>query len=225
MSAGAVPVTRGCGRRKSGAAYWECGMSPDGRPIEEFLIDAPTLIPPGLAVAPRGVSLITVGGVTHVVDWIGAAHYPNVLDFVAEVARFGLSRRLPSSLDFARLTPASRILLVHARARVENASVYGPFACPKNLHAPGSNACIGVWWEDVEGGAPTPGSSAPRVVRRALPSVSYTARERPAGITARYAPGFFASFPASRLAVVKGGHEKTLVAVLKSSLPVADVDE
>jgi len=166
MSAGAVPVTRGCGRRTSGAAYWECGMSPDGRPIEEFLIDAPTLIPPGLAVAPRGVSLITVGGVTHVVDWIGAAHYPNVLDFVAEVARFGLSRRLPSSLDFARLTPASRILLVHARARVENASVYGPFACPKNLHAPGSDACIG--------------GSGPRGARHAMRPAS-SPPSRPAG--------------------------------------------
>lgn len=224
MSAVAIPVARGCGRRKAGAAYWECGMAPDGTPIEEFLIDVPTLIPPGLAIAPRGVSLIMVGGVTHVVDWIGAAHYPNVLDFVAEVMHFGLSRRLPSTLDFARLTPASRILLVHARARVENAALYGPFPCPRRLHAPGSDACIGAWWEDVEGGAPTPGGD-PRAVRRTLPSFTYPARERPAGITPRYVAGFFASFPASRLAVVTGGHEKTLVAVLKSGLPVATVAE
>jgi hypothetical protein len=200
-------------------------MSPDGTPIEEFLIDVPTLIPPGLAIAPHGVSLIEFGGVTHVVDWIGAEHYHNVLDFVAEVERFGLSRRLPSTLDFARLMPASRILLVHARARVENASLYGPFPCPKSLHEPGSDACIGAWWEDVEGGAPVPGSSDPRAVRRSMPSFTYHAHCRPEAITPRYVPGFFASFPASRLALVKGGHEKTLVAVLKSRLPVAEVDE
>jgi hypothetical protein len=200
-------------------------MSPDGTPIEEFLIDVPTLIPLGFNIAARGVSLIEFGGVTHVIDWVGSDHYPNVADFVAEVERFGLSRRLPSTLDFSRLTPASRILLVHARARLENASLYGPFPCPKQLHDPGSDACIGAWWEDVELGTPVPVSSDPRAVQRTMPSFTYQARRRPDGIMPRYVPGFFASFPASRLAVVKGGHEKTLVAVLKSRLPVAEVNE
>jgi hypothetical protein len=200
-------------------------MSPDGTPIEEYLIDVPTLIPLGLTIAARGVSLIEFGGVTHVIDWVGSDHYPNVADFVEECMRFGLSRRLPSTLDFSCLTPASRILLVHARARLENASLYGPFPCPKQLHDPGSDACIGAWWEDVEQGTPLPASRDPRAVQRTMPSFSYQARRRPEGVTPRYVPGFFASFPASRLAVVKGGHEKTLVAVLKSRLPVAEVDE
>jgi len=140
------------------------------------------------------------------------------------VGRLGLSRRLPSTLDFAQLVPASRILLVHARARVENAQDYGPFPCPKRLHGPGTNACIGAWWEDVTGGTPVSGPD-PRAVTRALPSVAYRARRAPEGVTGRYALGFFASFPASRLVVVAGGDGRARVAARRASLPVADVNE
>src|SRR5919204_591068 len=133
-TAAIASLPRGCGTRVRGAAYWECGLDPDGATIEEFLIDCPSLIPSGLSVAPRGVTTIEVGGVTHVVDWVGSEHYLNVSDFVSEVSRLGLSRRLPSTLDFSKITPASRILLIHARARVENASLYGPFRCPKGFH-------------------------------------------------------------------------------------------
>jgi hypothetical protein len=218
-------LPRGCGTRVRGAAYWECGLDPDGAMIEEFLIDCPALIPSGLAVSPRGVTTIEVGGVTHVVDWVGSEHYVNVSDFVAEVSRLGLSRRLPSTLDFSKITPASRILLIHARARVENASLYGPFRCPKGVHDPGSDACIGAWWQDVEGGVPVPSPRDPRLVRRHMPAFTYHARCRPDGVEPRYVPGFFASFPASRIAVVKGGDGRALVAALKAGVPVAEVDE
>ncbi len=169
----AIAAERGCGRRVQGGVYWECGLDPDGAPLEEFLIDPPTPIPAGLTITPRGVSLIRIGGVAHVVDWVGAAHYPNVLDFVSEVGRLGLSRRLPATLDFAQLVPASRILLVHARARVENAAAYGPFPCPKRLHGPGAAACIGAWWEDVTARglgtrSRSPGRDA-RAAQRGLP--------------------------------------------------------
>jgi hypothetical protein len=170
------------------------------------------------------VTTIAVGGVTHVVDWVGSEHYLNVSDFVAEVSRLGLSRRLPSTLDFSTITPASRILLVHARARVENASLYGPFACPTGHHDPGSDACIGAWWQDVEGGVPVPAAHDARLVRRSMPAFSYQARRRPDGVEPRHVPGFFASFPASRIAVVKGGDGRALVAALKAGVPVAEVD-
>jgi len=221
----AIAAPRGCGAsRTKGGIYWECGLDPDGAPIEEFLIDPPTPIPAGLAITPRGVSLIQIGGVAHVVDWVGAEHYPNVLDFVLEVGRLGLSRRLPVTLDFAQLVPASRILLVHARARVENAHAYGPFPCPRELHGPGTNACIGAWWEDVTGGTAVPGPD-PRAVTRALPSLSYRARRVPEEVMPEHAPGFFASFPASRLAVVAGGDGRARVAALRASIPVADVSD
>ena len=224
-TAAIASLPRGCGTRVRGAAYWECGLDPDGAVIEEFLIDCPSLIPLGLAVSPRGVTTIEVGGVTHVVDWVGSEHYLNVSDFVAEVSRLGLSRRLPSTLDFSKITPASRILLIHARARVENASLYGPFRCPKGFHDPGSDACIGAWWQDVEGGVPVPSPRDPRLVRRRMPAFTYHARCRPEGVEPRHVPGFFASFPASRIAVVKGGDGRALVAALKAGVPVAEVDE
>ena len=34
----ADPVERGCGDREPGGVYCECGLSPRGRPLEEFLI-------------------------------------------------------------------------------------------------------------------------------------------------------------------------------------------
>lgn len=226
MTAAAIPAPRGCGAsRTAGGIYWECGLDPNGEPIESFLIDVPTPIPAGLAIAARGVTPIEIGGVVHILDWVGREHYPNVSDLVGEASRLGLSRRLPSTLDFSRLTPASRILLVHARARLENASLYGPFRCPKTLHEPGTNCCIGAWWEDVEGGTPLADPRDPRAVRRDLPSFQYRARRRPDGLTPCYAPGFFASFPASRLAVVKGGSRCALAAALTAHIPVAEVEE
>lgn len=221
----AIAAPRGCGAsRTQGGVYWECGLDPEGAPIDEFLIDPPTPIPAGLTITPRGVSLIRIGGVAHVVDWVGAEHYPNVLDFVVEVGRLGLSRRLPVTLDFAQLVPASRILLVHARARVGNAHAYGLFPCPKGMHHPGTDACIGAWWEDVIGGTAVPGLDG-RAVTRALPSVAYRARSAPEGVTPQHAPGIFASFPASRLAVVAGGDGRGRVVARRASIPVADVSE
>ena len=225
MTAVAIPIVRGCGTRVHSGIYWECGLSPDGAPLEDFLIDVPTLIPSGLRIPPRGVTLKEIGGVWHIFDWVGQEHYTNMSDCVEEIRRFGLSRRLPRTLDFSRLTRASRILLIHARARIENASLYGPFVCPKGLHPHGTDACVGGWLHDVEGGAPTGNPDDPRAVTRVMPSFVYTAHCPPPGIAPQRVPGIFASFPASRLAVVRGGHEAALVAARRAGVPVDEVDE
>lgn len=222
----AIAAERACGRRVAGGVYWECGLDPLGAPLVTFLIDPPIALPPTLGVTPRGVSLIESGGVTHVVDWVGAQSYPNVLDVVREVGALGLSRRLPRTLDFARLTSQSRILLVHGRARVENAHAYGPFRCPTRRHEPGTDACIGVWGEDVEEGEPVGDDedASSRAVLRTLPSVTYHARCRPPDVVPAYTPAFFASFPASRLVVVAGGDDGGRAAASHAHLPVVDVD-
>src|SRR5258707_634554 len=44
----ADPVPRGCGEREPGGVYAESGLSPRGRPLEEFLFDPPLPIPEGL---------------------------------------------------------------------------------------------------------------------------------------------------------------------------------
>lgn len=132
---GAVPVARGCGTRVAGGIYAECGTSENGLPVEAFIMDPPEAIPEHLHLAPQGVAWVERRGVWHLVDWVGSEHYPNVADFIEECRRYGLSRRVPRTAPFERLTPASRILLVHARAIITNGAAYrpkdgAPYSCP-----------------------------------------------------------------------------------------------
>lgn len=130
----AVPVERGCGSREANGLYWELGVGPGGRPMADFLIDPPYLVPRGM-IAARGVTPMVRmeqgQPVAHILDRVGLEHYPNLADFVEEGARFGLSRRLPSNL-LARMVeipgqterrplvellgPSSRLMLIHDRA-------------------------------------------------------------------------------------------------------------
>lgn len=238
MPAHAIPVPRGCGERKRGGVYAECGLSPFGSPLEAFVIDPPTPIDAAaLGVSPVGVSLLPdpASGAVHVLDWVGEAFYPNVADVLEEVRRFGLSRRLPRTLDFARLDGRSRILLLHARALLREPAPYladRRRPCPKALpeHRPPaapSPPCAALWWEDVRGGAPEPGDDA-RLVRRAMPSFAYVTRRAPDGASGRAAVAIFASFPLSRLVVIDdpegGAHEGALERAARADLPV-DLEE
>lgn len=119
---GATAVKRGCGERQQGGAYAETGLSERGLPIESFYVDPPIRVNADeLGLTAIGVKLVTrADGTTDVWDVIGSQHYPNVADFLEEVKRFGMSRRLPSSLDFARLGPGSKHVLLHARGYVAN---------------------------------------------------------------------------------------------------------
>lgn len=250
----ASPTVRGCGTRVAGGVYVVCPMGPNGRPLESFLLDPPVPIDmDALGLAPRGVQLLDRDGATHVLDYVGAQHYPNVADFLEEVRRFGLSRRVPRTLDFSRLGSRSRILIAHGRGWIDGDRwpyyADGPggwsvpdhyplvgrhvrptsWECPKGLPAhDGISArtfdlpmCCGLFWEDIEGGAPAGDS---RAVERAMPSFAYTARRRPDGVTPRYRPALVASFPIAWLEIVRdrdgGEHEQTAAAVRRSGLPV-----
>lgn len=168
-------ISRGCGTaRIQGGLYAECGLSENGVPLESFMFDPAILVPESLDLNARGVQLLERDGVWHLVDHVGSQHYPNVADFVEEVRAFGLSRRLPTSLDFAKLSAGSRILLCHSRAHIANWREYraetadATHDCPKTRawpefaarpgHAEGTaGPCSGLWWEDVEGGEPVTG--------------------------------------------------------------------
>src|SRR5579862_2920010 len=96
----AIPVIRGCGQRVKGGLYIECGLSAGGQPLEYFLIDPPQLLDGrALGITPVGTKLIEFGGATHVVDWVGSKSYKGVCDFVEEVRKFGLSRRIACNSD------------------------------------------------------------------------------------------------------------------------------
>jgi hypothetical protein len=139
---------RGCGSRVAGGIYLETPNEEDGLPLEWFLVDPPEEAEDyrEMGITPRGTSMIERHGVWHVVDWVGYKHYPHVADFVEEVRALGLSRRIGKNAEFHKLTPDSKILLIHARASMRPADreryyetwldnhpdEEEPFACPKH---------------------------------------------------------------------------------------------
>lgn len=116
-----VGVSRGCGSvRTPGGVYVECGLfasSDNTRILEHFLFDPPLAIPPGLDLVNKPqLWTDSATGLTHLLIWVGAEHYPYVADYIEETRRFGASRKLSPTLDFSRLTPGkSRMMLAHPR--------------------------------------------------------------------------------------------------------------
>lgn len=130
-------ITRGCGRRVRGAVYLEVGLSPFGKPLEDFLLDPPMPLPvEELGISPVGMHFIPVrGGVRGtppgeeapaLFDWIGSEHYPNVADVVEEwrhCLRVGVnpvSRRISRTTDFSKIRAGTKLVEIHARAIIEN---------------------------------------------------------------------------------------------------------
>jgi len=244
-------TVRGCGTRIAGGIYAVCPMGKGGRPVEEFLFDPPLTLPERLNLAPQGVAVLprseddTSAPVTHLADWVGSKYYPNVADFIEEVRRFGLSRRLPRSLDFTSFGVESRIFLVHSRAILVHPERYRPeasegvcaFHCPKqeSSHEEGATMCAGMWWEDVDGGTPVENDDEAtawaenRLVMRSMESFSYEGMRRPDGVRGSAIAGFFASFPIFGIEVVrdrnKGKHEQALEHLKDCPLDVDLVDE
>jgi hypothetical protein len=121
----ADPVPRGCGEREPGGVYVESGLSPWGRPIEEFLIDPPLPIPEGLDLVnkPQLRQRTSFSGepildeqeqpIYDLLIWIGQEFYPYCCDYIEETRRYGASRRLNSNLDLSLLSQASRMILAH----------------------------------------------------------------------------------------------------------------
>ena len=121
----ADPVSRGCGDREPGGVYIESGLSSKGRPLEEFLIDPPLPIPPGLDLVnkpqtwqrmlPSGEAALDLDGlpIYDLLIWVGAEFYAYCVDYLEETRRFGASRRLNPNLDLSLLSKSSRMILAH----------------------------------------------------------------------------------------------------------------
>ena len=220
---------RGCGRRTKGGVYAECPLSPFGTPIEAFLVEPPIEIDrQSLGLSEIGVKLLDKDGITNIYDWVGERFYPNVADFVEEVRVMGLSRRLPRTLDFARITQRSRIVLIHRRAMIRNWQKLStePISCPKGLeHKPDFRCCVGAWWHDV---TPLLNLNSVGVGVRAMPSFNYTAHDAQA--TPTYGtPAIFMWLPVNRLAVIRdpegGTHEAAADAAAQAGVPMSIEDE
>jgi len=231
-------IKRGCGKRKEGGVYAESGNSKKGSPLESFVLCPPIPFDPDeFGISPIGVQLRQFQGETwHIVDWVGSKYYPNVTDFLEEVRRFGLSRRLPRSLDFSKLTNESRLYLVHSQAWIEKPSPYlsnrlggnrvGMVwdSCPRGIEHADGEICSGLWWEDVVGMK----TSATRVGNRVMPAFQYSAAKPPNSSDGEHGVAFFAKFPIHRLALIRaedGSHNDTAKLVSKSEIRLDILDE
>ena len=195
---------RGCGYRQPGAAYLAVPLGPGGRPVEEFLIDPPIGIddPGRLGLSAVGVALVERDGATHVLDIVGREHYPTVASFIDEARQMGISRRVSRTIDFSRITPASRLLLLHPHADIANALEFPtqarcPCHVPEHLADGYAEMCARLWWQE-----PLPG--------------------------AQHRLAIFASFPIPQIEVVTdragGKHVATKTATSRAGVSVVEVE-
>lgn len=224
-------VRRACGRRIRGGIYAETRLSDEGVPIEYFIVDPPTPVEiDQLGLAAVGVQLIEIDGVTHLLDVVGQEYYPYPADYVEETRRLGASRRLPANLDYSRLGLGSRLLLIHARAMIENFTAYPQppqLECPKGKEfhglSPLPEMCAGLWWHDLPG----PPDENGYTLRQIEGGTAYRCQPRPVGVVPSYGHGVFLCLPISNLTVIRGGEatERNHQAACVSGLPVYREDE
>jgi len=195
---------RGCGTREPGGAYLAVPLGPGGSPVEAFLVDPPIPVDAArLGLSAVGTTMIDRDGVAHVLDVIGREHYPTVAAFIDEARRLGVSRRISRTAAFARLTPNSRLLLLHAHALIANAPEFEtarPCPCdvPEHRADRFSGMCARLWWEE------------------------------PLGPAAQRRLAVFASFPIAQIEVVSdpaaGTHTETISRASAAGVPVVEVE-
>jgi hypothetical protein len=166
-------------------------------------------------------------GLYHVVDHVGLSYYPWASDILEEGRLYGFSRRVPKNLDFSKLTPGSRILMVHARGLLGNAGALHPYFDDEKLRRRcGLYSKIGSLEHlndpsipcsrDAYAVAPATevNAEALRYTRRFTENVSYTVYPpSPEAPEPLFASAIIASLPISNISVIRardGSHLGTL---------------
>lgn len=138
---------RGCGDTRTRGGLYLCvslGSYGEGKPVEEFLVDPPLQWTAGLF---RGVMMReNTQKINDVIMFVGKSHYSYVSDFIQEVKRLGISKRLPRGFDMSKLTPGkSRLFLVHPRAIPDFPyEIPAPEPCPG--HRDDNHNCVIDLW-------------------------------------------------------------------------------
>lgn len=124
-------IIRGCGKRTAGGLYVCCGLSPDGSPLENFIVDPPI---PYTGDRFRAPLVIEREGKKHLMLWVGNEYYPFCSDFIEEVRKYGASKRVPNNFSIEELEEGSMLLLVHPKAIMQDYSFLPlPEFCPKDI--------------------------------------------------------------------------------------------
>lgn len=236
-------IARGCGvARTQGAVYLECGVGSTGVPLEHYLVDPPQ---PYDTDQKIGVSIVPDGkGTYHVIDWVGAEHYPMPNDFLEEGRLHGFSRKISRTTEFDKLTKDSRLIFVHPKAIVANAAEIAPFLPDHKLksrcahfaktgeddHFQTPNAsCTRLWYALAEANSTRITSDDMLLPERKVSAdTSYVVEPLPYGAPEPvYRPGIIAKVPITNLSVIAtkdGGHKATLsrVAQAVQGIPVIE---
>lgn len=244
MLATSPVIERMCGYRKSGAIYGVTRLSsdPGALPLERFLLDPvrPVQDLANLGMSPQGMTLQPDPdriGVYNLLDYVGL-EYPNMWDYLEEGRRHGFSFLIPKTLDFSKITRASRRLLVHGRAVLTNALDFtdarlGP--CPTGSHVcanQGGQLCVGLPLEAISGGESVLDTGMdslahPRRVIRHLPNrhnptTTYWGWSQPDDIQPKWMAGLFAWLPITGIEVIEdkesSTHEKALALLRKAGI-------
>ncbi|MBZ9715606.1 hypothetical protein [Deinococcus multiflagellatus] len=214
---------RECGPgRTAGSIYAECGLSLTGMPLEQFLHDPPVPVDPAqLGLSAQGVStIVDERGIKHLIDLVGAAHYPYPADFIEEARVMGVSRKVPRTVDLTGLTGASLLILVHAKGSVVNAqavSADSGLLCPNARHRPGDD-CAGLHWV-----VPEPSGG---LTHRSLKSGPYELTPRRTGLpTPMFQHALFMAVPITAMTVI-ANHDGSVdeaahKAVSRAGVPVS----
>lgn len=224
-------MIRGCGQRKVGGLYICTDLSPEGKPLEFFIIDSP--IPyPGQSF--RSPQLVERGGTTHALVWVGAEYYPYASDFIEEVRRFGASRRIPINFPIDQLSAGSKMFLIHGGAIIENyrelpeveqcplQRIVGVDGVPSDLtdHIPAHLANEEYCITHVYQAAGTAGG-----IRR-IGETEYRVSDTPCRVQLNYRHGIFMRLPINHIDYVRdGGRVAPRLVGLTTSVPLRFVDE
>lgn len=213
-------IVRGCGKRKPGGLYVCSGLSPYGRPIEEYIIDPPL---PYNGEPFRAPTIIERDGKKHLVLWVGSEYYPYASDYLEETKQFGVSKRVPSNFPVEGLEPGSMLFLVHPRAIIEDHSFLpAPDYCPKHntahledVEGKDREFCLGHSYSIAE---PTVGLN-----QRTLGDTTYTVYSQGMSeVSHDFKAGFFLRVPITHFDHVMTGDGKVNPAIMEKQtrLPV-----
>lgn len=111
-----VATVRGCGTRSKGGVYLALGIGPGGSlTVEDLILDPVKIWPGGWQ---RGFKLLpNKNGWNDVGIFVGESFYGSLWDFVEEARRYGISRKVPPTFPFEKLTPGkSQMIFFHRKA-------------------------------------------------------------------------------------------------------------